>query len=88
MERLFVSTWDTILRQARKARMTDEEVMVLVRSRYIRHVLQEFKGNQCKTANALGRHRNTLARALHELGINPFEYRKSARTRRRRNLNQ
>lgn len=88
MQSAFAETWDAILTQARRARMTDEEVTVLVRGRYIRHVLEEFKGNQCKAANALGRHRNTLARAMHELGINPFEYRASARTRRRRNINR
>jgi Fis family transcriptional regulator, factor for inversion stimulation protein len=40
-----------------------------VRKAFICVALEDNHGNQCKTASALGMHRNTLARALAELGI-------------------
>lgn len=84
----FIQTWDDLLATAYDAGMTDSEIIVLVRSRYIRYVLEQFKGNQCKAAHALGWHRNTLRTRLSKLGINALEYRQSARMLRRRNISR
>ncbi len=39
------------------------------KKKFILTVLQENKGNQCKTARQLGMHRNTLSRTVAELGL-------------------
>ena len=39
------------------------------RKRYILHVLNANKGNQCKAAREMGMHRNTLARCISEFGL-------------------
>jgi DNA-binding NtrC family response regulator len=36
---------------------------------YLREVLIAHRGNQCKAAEELGMHRNTLSRAMAELGL-------------------
>jgi DNA-binding NtrC family response regulator len=38
--------------------------------RFIEHMLDKNNGNQSKTAQALGIHRNTLSRKVEELGLN------------------
>jgi DNA-binding NtrC family response regulator len=37
--------------------------------RFIQHMLDKNNGNQLKTAQALGIHRNTLSRKVEELGL-------------------
>ena len=37
--------------------------------RFIQRMLEKNNGNQCKTAHALGIHRNTLSRKSEELGL-------------------
>jgi DNA-binding NtrC family response regulator len=37
--------------------------------RFIQHLLEKNNGNQSKTAEALGIHRNTLSRKREELGL-------------------
>jgi DNA-binding NtrC family response regulator len=37
--------------------------------RFIQRLLEEYNGNQSKTAEALGIHRNTLSRKRQELGL-------------------
>ena len=39
------------------------------KKRFILTVLQENRGNQCRTARELGMHRNTLSRTIAELKI-------------------
>ena len=41
----------------------------------VREVLVAHRGNQCKAAEELGMHRNTLSRAMAELGLNLAEVR-------------
>ena len=36
---------------------------------FITNVLEELKGNQCRAAQSLGMHRNTLSRTISELQI-------------------
>lgn len=42
---------------------------------YLREVLIAHRGNQCKAAEELGMHRNTLSRTMAELGLNLAEVR-------------
>ena len=45
------------------------------KKQYLREVLVAHRGNQCKAADELGMHRNTLSRAMAELGLNLAEVR-------------
>lgn len=45
------------------------------RKQYLREVLVAHRGNQCKAAEELGMHRNTLSRAMAELGLDLAEVR-------------
>lgn len=42
---------------------------------YLREVLVAHRGNQCKAAEEMGMHRNTLSRAMAELGLSLSEVR-------------
>jgi DNA-binding NtrC family response regulator len=42
---------------------------------FLREVLVANRGNQCKAAEELGMHRNTLSRAMAELGLSLSEVR-------------
>ncbi len=43
--------------------------------RFLLHVLTNNRGNQCKSANELGMHRNTLSRTLAELDLDTAQIR-------------
>jgi DNA-binding NtrC family response regulator len=45
------------------------------KKQYLREVLVAHRGNQCKAAEELGMHRNTLSRAMAELGLDLGEVR-------------
>ena len=47
--------------------------------RYIYEVLANHKGNQCKAAEELGMHRNTLSRTLAELDMDTVQIRTGMR---------
>jgi DNA-binding NtrC family response regulator len=47
--------------------------------RYILEVLSRHRGNQCKAAEELGMHRNTLSRTLAELEMDSAQIRKGMR---------
>ena len=47
--------------------------------RYILEVLAQHKGNQCKAAEELGMHRNTLSRTLAELDMDTAAIRSGIR---------
>lgn len=47
--------------------------------RYILEVLAHHKGNQCKAADELGMHRNTLSRTLAELDMDTAQIRSGMR---------
>lgn len=49
------------------------------KKRFIIHVLQQKKGNQCKAAMELGMHRNTLSRTINELELDVRQFREGAR---------
>ncbi len=45
------------------------------KKQYLREVLVAHKGNQCKAAEEMGIHRNTLSRAMADLGLSLAEVR-------------
>ncbi|MGA3370608.1 MAG: helix-turn-helix domain-containing protein [Terracidiphilus sp.] len=45
------------------------------KKQYLREVLVAHKGNQCKAAEEMGMHRNTLSRSMRELGLSLAEVR-------------
>ncbi len=49
------------------------------KKRYILEVLTRHRGNQCKAADELGMHRNTLSRTLTELGLDSAQIRQGVR---------
>ncbi len=49
------------------------------KKRYILEVLSRHRGNQCKAAEELGMHRNTLSRTLTELGLDSAQIRQGMR---------
>lgn len=51
------------------AGMTPGEGARELKKEMIEISLQQHRGNMCRTAQALGMHRNTLSRAVEELGI-------------------
>jgi DNA-binding NtrC family response regulator len=46
-----------------------EEAVREFKRQYLREVLIAHRGNQCKAANELGVHRNTLSRTMADLGL-------------------
>jgi DNA-binding NtrC family response regulator len=52
-----------------------EEAVREFKRQYLREVLVAHRGNQCKAAEELGMHRNTLSRAMAELGLDLAEVR-------------
>ncbi|MDE3105845.1 MAG: histidine kinase [Acidobacteriota bacterium] len=54
------------------------------KKRYLLEVLAHHKGNQCKAAEELGMHRNTLSRTLAELNLDTAQIRNGIRNGMRR----
>jgi DNA-binding NtrC family response regulator len=52
-----------------------EEAVRDFKRQYLREVLIANRGNQCKAADELGMHRNTLSRAMAELELDLAEIR-------------
>ena len=46
-----------------------EEAVREFKRQYLREVLISHRGNQCKAADELGMHRNTLSRTMADLGL-------------------
>jgi DNA-binding NtrC family response regulator len=55
------------------------EALRLFKRRYILEVLAQHKGNQCKAADELGVHRNTLSRILADLDLDTAQIRTGLR---------
>ncbi len=70
---------DAMITQMHSAGVSYAEAVRQFKRRYILEILSAHKGNQCKAAEELGMHRNTLARTLTELDLHTAEIRSGMR---------
>ena len=70
---------DTLVIQMHSAGITYSEAVRQFKKRFIYEVLAHHKGNQCKAAEELGMHRNTLSRTLAELDLDTAQIRNGMR---------
>ena len=70
---------DALVTQMHSAGVSYEEALRQFKRRYILEVLHQHKGNQCKAAEELGMHRNTLSRTLAELNMDTAKIRSGMR---------
>ena len=68
-----------LVTQMHSAGVPYNEALRQFKRRYILEVLAHHKGNQCKAAEELGMHRNTLSRTLAELDMNTAQIRQGMR---------
>ena len=66
---------DSLVTQMHSSGIPYEEAVREFKKQYLREVLVAHRGNQCKAAEELGMHRNTLSRAMAELGLDLSEVR-------------
>ena len=66
---------DSLVTQMHSTGIRYEDAVREFKRQYLREVLAANKGNQCKAAEELGIHRNTLSRTMAELGISLAEIR-------------
>ena len=66
---------DSLVTQMHSSGIRYEDAVREFRRTYLREVLRANGGNQCKAAEELGMHRNTLSRAMAELGLSLAEVR-------------
>ena len=66
---------DSLVTQMHSSGIPYEEAVREFKRQYLREVLVAHRGNQCKAAEELGMHRNTLSRAMAELGLELTEVR-------------
>jgi Fis family transcriptional regulator, factor for inversion stimulation protein len=62
---------ENVVLEMYRSGMRYEEAVGEFQSVFLTIVLREQRGNQCRAANTLGMHRNTLRRTLRSLQINP-----------------
>jgi Fis family transcriptional regulator len=70
---------DGLITQMHSAGVSYEDALRQFKRRYILEVLAQHKGNQCKAAEELGMHRNTLSRTLAELQMDTAKIRSGMR---------
>lgn len=70
---------DSLVTQMHAGGITYDEAVREFKRRFILEVLACHRGNQCKAAQELGVHRNTLSRILTELDIDPTQVRNGLR---------
>lgn len=66
---------DSLVTQMHSSGIPYEDAVREFKRQYLREVLVAHKGNQCKAAEELGMHRNTLSRCMAELGLELAEVR-------------
>jgi Fis family transcriptional regulator, factor for inversion stimulation protein len=66
---------DSLVTQMHSSGIRYEDAVREFKRQYLREVLIAHRGNQCKAAEELGMHRNTLSRAMAELGLELSEVR-------------
>lgn len=60
---------EALIAQAHQSGLLYPEFIREAKKRYILHVLEQCKGNQCQAARLLRMHRNTLTRTVNELKL-------------------
>jgi Fis family transcriptional regulator len=70
---------DTLVLQMYSAGVSYADAVREFKKRYILEVLSRHRGNQCKAAEELNMHRNTLSRTLTELGLDSAQIRQGTR---------
>lgn len=70
---------DGLVTQMHSAGVPYADALRQFKRRYILEVLAHHKGNQCKAAEELGMHRNTLSRTLAELDLDTAAIRSGMR---------
>ncbi len=70
---------DGLVAQMHSAGVSYGDALRQFKRRYILEVLHHHKGNQCKAAEELGMHRNTLSRTLSELELDTTAIRNGMR---------
>jgi DNA-binding NtrC family response regulator len=70
---------DALITQMHSAGVAYNEAVRQFKRRYILEVLAQHRGNQCKAAEELGMHRNTLSRTLAELELDTAQLRNGMR---------
>ncbi len=66
---------DILVAQMHADGISYEEAVREFKRRYLLQVLIQHRGNQCKSAEELGMHRNTLSRTLAELNLDTAQIR-------------
>lgn len=66
---------DSLVTQMHSSGIRYDDAVREFKRQYLREVLIANRGNQCKAAEELGMHRNTLSRAMAELGLSLAEVR-------------
>ena len=66
---------DILVAQMHAEGVSYDEAVREFKRRYLLQVLVNHRGNQCKSAQELGMHRNTLSRTLAELELDRAEVR-------------
>ena len=66
---------DNLVLQMHAAGIGYSDAVREFKKRYILEVLSRHRGNQCKAADELGMHRNTLSRTLAELDMDTAQIR-------------
>ncbi len=66
---------DSLVTQMHSSGIGYEEAVREFKKQYLREVLLAHRGNQCKAAEELGMHRNTLSRTMAELDLKLAEVR-------------
>ncbi|SNS82188.1 regulatory protein, Fis family [Granulicella rosea] len=70
---------DGLITQMHSGGISYNDAVRQFKRRYILEVLSHHKGNQCKAAEELGMHRNTLSRTLAELDMDSAQIRNGMR---------
>jgi DNA-binding NtrC family response regulator len=66
---------DNLVTQMHSTGIRYDDAVRQFKRQYLLEVLRTHRGNQCKAAEELGMHRNTLSRAMAELGLDLAEVR-------------
>lgn len=74
----------SLVTQMHSSGVTYTEAVKQFKKRFVLEVLAHHKGNQCKAADELGMHRNTLSRLLTELDMDSAQIRTGIRNGMRR----